>query len=90
VVWTNFQQNLCGFWCDFFNNSFMQEGGVDLAILSAVLNPYDQVVEADTPWEFETLFVKISTELQSELEKKDKENEEEKEPVEESSQPGRL
>ena len=45
---------------------------MDLTLLSAVLHPYDQLIERDEPWEFDKLFVKISSELQLELEKKER------------------
>lgn len=65
--------------------------GVDISILTTILNPYEQVVEKDVTWEFDSLFVKISTELQSEYEAKERENEEkEKETEEDSLQPGRA
>lgn len=49
-----------------------QDSGIDLSLLSSVLLPYAQITETDEPWEFDKLFVKISSELQSEMEKKEK------------------
>jgi len=69
------------------------EAGVDMSVLTAVLNPYEQVVEKDITWEFDSLFVKISAELQAEYEAKERENEErekEKENEDDGSQPGRA
>jgi len=69
------------------------ETGVDISILTTVLNPYEQVVEKDITWEFDSLFVKISAELQAEYEAKERENEEkekEKENEDDGQQPGRA
>eukprot|EP01112_Ceratiomyxa_fruticulosa_P017276 TRINITY_DN5351_c0_g1_i1.p1 TRINITY_DN5351_c0_g1~~TRINITY_DN5351_c0_g1_i1.p1 ORF type:complete len:196 (+),score=56.25 TRINITY_DN5351_c0_g1_i1:84-671(+) len=48
--------------------------GVDLSILASFLCPYQLIVEQDEMWEWESLFIQISSQLQSEKEAKEKEN----------------
>lgn len=50
------------------------ESGIDLKLLSNVLNTPDVIVEADETWDFVHIFTEIKSELQTETEAKEAKN----------------
>ncbi len=61
---------------------------MDISLLSKVLASQDEVMEPDEQWEFNTLFVQVTSELQLELEREEeikRKEEEEKEEAQNNS-----
>lgn len=67
-----------------FNIPNAKESGIDLNLLTQALSSKDQVVEVDEEWQFDSLFVRVTGELQAEAEAEEevKREEEEEEPEE--------
>jgi hypothetical protein len=60
--------------------------GVDISLLSKVLSPQEQVIERDEAWEFDSLFVTVTSELQQELEQEEEAKRKESEEKEDDDQ----
>jgi hypothetical protein len=48
-----------------------KDTGIDISLLTKVLSPHEQVIEKDEAWEFDTLFVTVTGELQQEMEQEE-------------------
>ena len=49
----------------------IQDAGVDISLLTKALSSQEQVMEKDEAWEFDSLFVTVTSELQQEFEEEE-------------------